>query len=290
MARSIKDEFVNELKNGTLRQLLEYVRTDDTLNLELRGGEIILYYRGGALLTVVQDSYTFIGLSKEYRQSDTFIVPSIENIEEYIPKAKHVIDVYVNTVKNHLGEKDIQQQIARENNYSVNSLDTDYFIIDTEYQNFGRFDIVAIRWDSTSSSRKLTAISPLPTLTIFEVKQGYKSIAGSSGMVSHINDFNRFICSDGVDDFKTDMLNVFKQKCRLGLIRGIDKYRYEDINTVAKEIEFVFLLANYKSNSTQINKALKDIKECKFIYANAMGYGLYARNIIDEKQFTKMFL
>lgn len=290
MARNIKTEFINELKDGSLKQLLEYVRTDDTLNMELRGCEVTIYYRGGALLTVVQDSYTFTGLSKEYLQSDNLIVPSIENIEDYIPKAKHIIDVYVNTVKNHLGEKDIQQQIARENNYSVNSLDTDYFIIDTEYQDIGRFDIVAIRWDSTSSSRKLTAKSSSPILTIFEVKQGYKSITGSSGIVSHINDFNRFICSDVIDDFKADMLNVFKQKCRLGLIRGVDKYKYEDINDVAKEIEFVFILANYKSNSKQIHKALKEIGGCKFIYANAMGYGLYARNLIDERQFKEMFL
>lgn len=288
MARCINDKFLKELKDGSLNRLLEYIRIDDTLNMELRGCEVTIYYRGGALLTIVQDNYAFIGLSKEYFLSDNLITPSIENIDEYIPKAKHIIDVYINTKKNHLGEKDIQQQIARENNYSANSLDTDYFVIDIEYQDIGRFDIVAIRWDAKSNNRKLATTSPLPVLTIFEVKQGYKSIAGKSGIISHLNDFNRFICSSIIDNFKKDMLEVFNQKRSLGLIRGMDKYK--EVKVVADEIEFIFILSNYKHDSSQLRTALNGIDNCKFIYANPMGYGLYSRNVVGKNEFSEMFL
>lgn len=289
MAHMIKAAFLDELKNGSLKPLLEYVQLDDTLNMELRGDRITVYYRGGALLSVKQDSYSFESLDKKYHIGISFAMASISNIEDYIPKAKHIIDIYINTVKNHLGEKEIQQNIARENNYSPNSIDTDYFVIDTEYQDLGRFDIVALRWDSKSNIRKLPT-SYLPTITIFEVKQGYNSISGKSGMESHFNDFNVFCSTKNIVSFKSDMINVFNQKRSLGLISDMGKYK--DVKEVADEVEFVFLLANYKHGSKQLSNELKKIVKCKFIYSNFMGYGLYSRNIVnnDNKDFIKMFL
>lgn len=287
MAHKINPEFLNELLSGILSPLLQYIQSDDTLNLELRGDRVIIYYRGGALLTVKQYSFKFISLSPKYHKGKPIITPTLSNLEIYIPQAKHAIDQYVIKDRNHLWEKDIQQQIARENNHSPNSLDTDYFVIDTEYQDKGRFDIVALRWDSKGSIRKLPK-SFKPTITIFEVKQGYHSLAGKSGMKSHQEDFNNFCSSIDVDLFKNDMISVFCQKRLLGLIRGMDKYK--EITEVNPNIEFVFLLANYKHDSTQLRKALNTIDNCNFIYANPMGYGLYARNIIDKNEFLKRFL
>ncbi|MCX6238034.1 MAG: hypothetical protein NTY07_10865 [Bacteroidia bacterium] len=287
MARKIKEVFIEELLKGSLHPLLEYVQLDDTLNMELRGDEVTVYYRGGALLTIKQDTYNLYGLTEKYHKRISFLKPSIGNLEEYIPKAKHKIDVYINTVKNLLGEKDIQQQIARENNYSQNSLDTDYFVIDTEYQDLGRFDIVALRWDSKSSIRKLPK-SFLPTITIFEVKQGYKSISNESGMVSHIEDFEEFRLTKDIEAFKMDMISVFNQKRRLRLIKGMNKYK--EVTAVARDIDFVFLLANYKHDSSQLRTALDIIDDCKLIFANYMGYGLYTRNIVNKQQFIEKFL
>lgn len=288
MARKIKEVFIEELLKGSLHPLLEYVQVDDTLNMELRGDKVTIYYRGGALLTIKQDTYNLESLSEEYHKGISFIKPSLGNIEEYIPNAKHIIDVYINTERNHLGEKDIQQQIAKENNYSQNSLDTDYFLIDTEYQDLGRFDIVALRWDSIGSIRKLPKLF-LPTITIFEVKQGYNSISGKSGMESHIKDFKKFCLTKDIISFKSDMISVFNQKRKLKLIKGMDKYK--KVTDVADKIDFVFLLANYKHNSSQLRKALEGIdNDCRLIYANYMGYGLYARNIVNKQQFIEKFL
>jgi len=118
MARKIKETFINELLTGSLKPLLEYIQVDDTLNMELRGDKVTIYYRGGALLTIDQDTYYLESLTEKYHKGISITKPSIRDVEVYIPKAKHIIDVYVNTTRNHLGEKDIQQQIARENNYS----------------------------------------------------------------------------------------------------------------------------------------------------------------------------
>ncbi len=299
MSRKIKDSFIDELLNKSLNPLLRYVQLDDTLNMELRGSYVTLYYRGGAILTVKDDSYKFEPLDTKYLQGKTIINPCIENIEDYIPKAKHFIDIYVNTVRNHLGEKEIQQEIAKENNFSTNSLDTDYFVIDTEYQDLGRFDIVALQWDSKSNIRKLPK-SFKPVITIFEVKQGYNSIESKekinngikeysdSGMAAHLQDFNEFISTKNIQDFKEDMIAIFQQKRELKLIKGAEKYK--EVKSVSDDIEFVFLLSNYKSESSKLQTELTKIKDCKFIYSNPMGYGLYVKNIINKQEFINRFL
>ena len=294
MGRQVKQGFIDELKSGVLKKILEYVKSDDTLNMELRGNSISIYYRGGILFSIKEDTYEFSGMDKNYHRTIIFPPPSIDEIEDYIPKAKHIIDIYVTNIKNHLGEKDIQQQIAKENNYSPNSLDTDFFIIDIEYQDLGRFDIVAIRWDSSPNARKLPK-KYLPTITVFEVKQGVDSCSGKSGLCKHLHDFISFSKdTNKVVSFRDDMVAVFKQKRELGLITGMNKYK--EIELVESELEFIFLLANYKPKSTQVKKEIELIKkekldiEPRFIYANSMGYGLYARNIIDGDEFINRFI
>ncbi|MCD7936144.1 MAG: hypothetical protein LUG98_04725 [Tannerellaceae bacterium] len=293
MVRSISPEFLHELLHGSLFPLLKYVREDDTLNMELRGNRVTVYYRGGALLTVMEESYLFSGMDTEYWLGAPPFLPSVSTIGEYFPQAKHIIDVYTSVKRNHLGEKDIQQMIARENNYSPISTDTDYFVIDTEYQDLGRFDIVALRWDSTSQARKLPK-SYLPVLTVFEVKMGCGSVGGKKGLYDHFKDYEEFCRTKDVTAFKKDMIEVFRQKRELGLIHGMEKYR--EVTEVADEIEFVFLLANYKRASKQMQNELERIKQAcfgckpKFICANFMGYGLYSHNIITEEEFESYLL
>lgn len=290
MARKLKPEFITEFLTGSLNPLLEYIQNDDTLNLELRGNRVIVYYRGGAILNIHQDTYKFEGLTAQYHKEYSIIQPTIFNFESYLPEAKHIIDVYVRTEKDHLGEKDIQQIIAKENNYSPNSIDTDYFVIDTEYQDLGRFDIVAIRWDSKGSTRKLPRSYSLK-ITIFEVKQGYKSISGKSGMTEHFKNFNNFnLDKEKVDAFISDMIEVFDQKRELGLYPGTEKYKKVAKDNVSDEIDFIFVLSNYKHDSTQLKKELEKIENCKFIYSNPMGYGLYSRNIVDKNGYAAKFL
>lgn len=289
MARKIETTFLNEFKTGILNPLLSYVQNDDTLDMELRGNSVIIYYRGGKILTI-NESCEMVELDKQYLSGKIIEKPSLATFEKYLPQAKHIVDYFIlNSKHNHLGEKEIQQRIVQENNYSQNSSDTDYFIIDMEYQDIGRADIVALRWDSTSSARKLPK-DYLPTITIFEVKQGFKSISGKSGMKSHLTDFINFVANKAkIDAFKQDMIAIFEQKKELKLIRNIDKYKR--IDQVSENIEFVFLLANYKPASKKLEQELEKIDDdCKFIYANTMGYGLYAKNIIDKQRFIKLFL
>lgn len=301
--RQLTPTLFNELKKetGKFHALLEYVKADDTLDMEFRGNSFTLYYRGGALLIVEENpdgSYNWKGITEEYLLKDEYKYvqkhSNVEQFDEYIPEAKHIIDRYIcRGPKNHLGEKEIQQLVVKENNYSPNSQDTDFFIVDMEYEEAvgaGRFDLIALRWDSNGPARKKDDVS----LTVIEVKQGFNTVrtsAGSPGLYSHQEDFSKFIdakkISGKLKNFCEDMVMIFKQKCELGLILANGK-----INNITRDyhldvednIDFVCLLANYKKASENLKNELEDMeskgmKSCKFIRSHYCGYGLYAGEI-----------
>ena len=296
--RQLTPILFNDLKQGSLQSLLEYVREDDTLDLEFRGNSFTIYYRGGALLSVKDNDdngkYSWTGLKKEYILKYEQKHKNAENFEEYIPEAKHIIDRYICTSpRNHLGEKEIQQLVVKENNYSPYSQDTDYFIVDIEYEESkegGRADLIALRWDSTIGARKSNKVS----LAFIEVKQGYDTVRTriakdgreSPGLKVHKNDYTRFIeqkKADGTfNEFCKDMLMIFKQKCELGLISASKKI--ENLNCkssldIEEDIDFICLLANYKKASDSLRNELNEMGSCKFIRSHYMGYGLYADEI-----------
>ena len=122
---------------------------------------------------------------------------------------------------------------------------------------------------------------------MFELKQGYNTIAGKSGIVKHYNDFNTFSENyKKVEAFREDMIKIFNQKRELGLITS-KNIKQEKVD---KEIDFIVILANYKSASTQLRKAdIEQLKGCNFIYANGIGYGLFSKNIISQNVFLNKF-
>ena len=163
--RKLNDNLFHALKeqNGKLHPLLEYIQNDDTLDMEFRKDYFTLYYRGGEILTVKENtvgSYLWEGLNEEYLLGSELNYDA-EQFEAYLPIAKHIIDKYICVgPKNHLGEKEIQQLVVKENNYSQNSQDTDFFIVDMEYaEGRSRFDLIALRWDSNINARKNNKVS-----------------------------------------------------------------------------------------------------------------------------------
>ncbi|GHV66029.1 hypothetical protein FACS1894199_08460 [Bacteroidia bacterium] len=276
------DQFLSE--TGKHNQILSYVQNDDTLDMELRGNYVSIYYRGGKILKINEDG-KIETLDKKYLTGESSLPDPAKESDKYFPEAKHQIDVYVRKKRNHLGEKEIQQLVVKENNYSCNSSDTDYFVIDMEYEGKkGRFDLVALRWDATSSERQAKSLF-VPTLTVIEVKQGYETIGGGESSLSqHYKDFSNFMDETDKKEFKEDMLMVFRQKRRLGLIDDFeldDKLagHYKDVTQCSQDIKFVALLANYKEKSTALKEELKKIGSCDVFRSHYMGYGLYESKI-----------
>lgn len=160
--RGLSDQFMQDLKVGKLKVLLEEVKKDHTLCLAIRNDYINIYYRGGNICKVKRKNggyeYSFDSKYLKDNQQDfkeLFESGEIGKIVKSFPKIKHEMDIYFSGKQK--AEREFQQLIMRENNNSVISNDTDYFIADIEYankSNNSRFDMLAVKWPSTSTDRK----------------------------------------------------------------------------------------------------------------------------------------
>lgn len=293
--RSISSSFLDQLKTGNLKSITDYVRVDPYLDLELRGDSVMIYYRGGKVLTV-DEKGLLTGLTDEYYLSpDTErILPSIDGLHDYLAHAKHIVDIHESTQNSKLGEKEIQQRVVYENNLSVNADNTDYFIADVEWADNddlgGRIDIVAFRWNHMEHRKRIVQ------LTLIEVKQGEDAIRtngeNSPGLKKHYDDYISFKKDqESVNRVAKDMLLVLKQKKELGLVKGLDKlFEKENIEIEPKietEPDFLFLLANYHHYSKKLQMECQVLQDdCKFINASFCGYGLYKDLIKTKKELT----
>lgn len=306
--RSISNSFLEQLKTGSLKSITDYVRVDPYLDLELRGDRVMIYYRGGKVLTVY-DNGSLTGLADEYYLlPDTErILPSIEGLHDYLAHAKHIVDIYESMQNSKLGEKEIQQRVVYENNLSVNADNTDYFIADVEWadnDDLGdRIDIVAFRWNHMEHCKRIVQ------LTLIEVKQGEDAIRtngeNSPGLKKHYNDYLKFKEKpESVNRVAKDMLLVLKQKKELGLVKGLDNLFEKKVtekdawgNEMQRQVEvepkietepdFLFLLANYHYYSKYLQIECKELQDdCKFINASFCGYGLYKDLIKTKKELT----
>ena len=297
--RKLDRDFLKDLKKGQLKDLLNYVKSDNTLDLEIRENYINIYYRGSNILKVTKDnsSYSF-SFDCNYLKYTSFIQETIDNYQEkkewnsYFPIIKQAMDFYFS--KHSKEEREFQQLVVRENNYSSISNSTDYFIIDIEYDNHdnSRFDLIAIEWPSVSSIRKLQK-NFKPKLVIIEMKYGDSALADKSGMKDHYNDFKSFISNaKAVSEFKIEMLTLFEQKRELGLIPCLNiSNNSNEIKSFTEQIELLFLIANHDPAKSRFQTELMTLSDnsIKFITSNFMGYGFYNQNTYNLKQFLSRF-
>ena len=289
-------------EGGVLHDLLDYVQSDDTLDLEFRGeGCANIYYRGGSLFCIERsgDGYTLTFDTKYCIACDEGMekTPSLRAAVGLIPLYKHAMDVWF--AKNRKYEREFQQVVVRENNrHGEISHASDYYITDVEYVSDeksaknSRFDMVAVKWLSTSSARKNESA---PTLSVIEMKYGDNAYDGSAGLEKHLCDFDTFVRGVEMDAFCADMAKVFRQKCKLGLIPDMAEKKH-DILISKEDMELIFLIANHDPDKTKLGTVVDRIAELarereypftiKFATASMMGYTLYADQMksLEEMQ------
>jgi hypothetical protein len=304
--RQISESLLKMLdKGGVYHGITEIVKVDPYLDMEMRGSTgVIVYYRGGKLLTIDEED-GLIGLDHNYylADEDGIITPCIDNIFDYVSKAKFIIDKH-ESVKPKLIEKEYQQRVVYENNLSGNANKTEYFIVDIEWEDSanleGRADIVAFHWGRGRKDR----INRRLGLTLIEVKQGENAITTSDnsksgkptpGLKKHYDDYLK-LKDDAVavKELKNDMFVVLKQKYKLGLLKGLDKLFQSGDKEVQPDItddfDFVFLLSNYHHFSSKLREECETLPDdCKFFIASFMGYGLYRDRIYTKKEVKSIF-
>lgn len=228
--RELSKTFLADLKNGggLLHPILERIMRDHTLMLAIRENYINIYYRGGNILRITwnpsKKSYQAF-FDKKYNTTGQVLplrppfIKSPSDAATWVqtfPALKEVVDFYFS--KHKKPEREFQQLVARENNCSTISNETEYFISDIEFADSdlrARFDILAIRWSASASNRKSGSNC---RAALIEMKYGDKALGSIAGLLKHLQDIDSLISSSRYELLLGTMEAQFNQLDELGLL------------------------------------------------------------------------
>lgn len=307
--RVVSTAFVDDLKHGKLSPLLSRIKEDDTLMLALRDGYINIYYRGGNLLRIEQKNSGgkyIASFDTKYNKKNAEPLPvefpcpvndeaDSQTLVDAIPALKYSMDRYFSRHRN--AEREFQQLVARENNCSPISNETEYFIVDIEVAGAlpnARFDMLAVRWLRDERKKQGTLVPVL-----IEMKYGSKALEGNSGLNEHMEDavslrsdnksWNN-LCK-GLED----QINQLDDLDLLSFNRATTVKRLE-IDPKATP-ELIFILANYNPASTKLSKFLAAMEEptadesgydLLFFVSSFAGYGMHRACMLGFGEFKEM--
>lgn len=299
--RGLSRTFISTLKSGHLQSVLNLVKDDFTLCLEIRENYINIYYRGGNILKIEQKGDSFnASFDRRYLVEDSSRVPEklptllaasddVKKRIDAMPFLKHEMDLWFG--KHPKNEREFQQLMLRENNFANSAKSTDYFICDIEYANpntKGRFDLIAVHWPSSAAGRKNNENLGL---AFIEMKYLDNALTGKAGLKEHIKHMNDFLKnSSNLTGIKKETKMVFNQKQNLGLINNQKKIKsFSD-----DKPEYILALVNHDPASSILKTELKTLPPClnaelKFAVSNFMGYALYNQNIYTLDAFLRRF-
>lgn len=303
--RGLSDEFMQDLLAGFLNPLLVRVKEDDSLALFIRNEYINIYYRGGNLLKLERkdrENFYRVYFDPNYAQGGRLpAIPEkladpgqVADLIGVFPVLKQFIDRH-RTAHPAL-EREFQQLVARENNYSRISNETEYFVIDMEasYPEVGgKFDIVACKW--TAAARREDHVQ----LVLMEIKYGDFALEGQSGLLKHLADARNLL-----DDPANRELLRMTAQVQLNQLNGLGLLRHaktaRKFSVHADKPELVLLLANHNPRSSILPrildsaelKAFSDARtnpfELRFFTASAAGYAMHESCMLSPERFRQM--
>lgn len=319
MARALNDDFFKWLKVDSLK-ILDTISQYECLAIHFSEGNALkVYFKGFKILTITDSvvkraDAKYKTLSKSYYENK----PNNERILEIIKKGVSHFNLqeYLDCVIGFLSrrnntryEEAIRQEIGRVNNRSREANDTDYFIIDEEYKiGEPKFDLVAVKWLSDKNERKYFSSNTKDLeIVVFELKQGLNAVGGSreattdqADLAKHICDFNTFVASPKLGEFKKDIIKMFSQQAALNgffnnkVIEGLKHVKAlsnEEIEDIAEKIpvKFGLIISDYKQESERLKEQF-ELMEGDFIFATAsfMGYGLYTKSMLTKNQIKNL--
>ncbi len=247
--RKINDNLIDRLTKGDLFPLLNYIKSDNELRLEVRqNGDAFIYYKKGKALEIKK-----LKVDKKYGN-----VPNTElavsNPKEYFKLIKESIDNWLESKKQR-EEFNSQQKIAISNQDESDK----YIILDMEYA-FEQNQIEKISREKRGVFDLLGIDKETNRIIFFEVKKGMGATKGKSGIEEHICDFEKYLFGKNAETFKTnlvkDIQNIIEDKIKLGII---DNFSFSDAFE-KQDPELVFVFHPNPDNNSQIEQFSNELK------------------------------
>ena len=304
--RKLSNAFMDALlePTGLLHPILERIKHDHTLMLSIRKDYLNIYYRGGNILRIREQRKGCYSAFFDSKYNETGVpFPVLPESIENQPEARKWVDAFQDLKgimdfyfsEHSKPEREFQQLIARENNFSAIANQSEYFVSDIEFADSGlgaRFDLLALRW-LVSQRKKTSNCQP----ALIEMKYGDGALGGSAGVLKHLRDIDALI-SNG-DKYKALLATMgrqFNQLDELGLLRFNRVANWTNIElNVNNKPEVIFILANHNPRSSKLNTILNDPKiddydhstnfDLRFYVASFAGYALHADCMLTLSQF-----
>lgn len=311
---ALSENFITNLLAGHLSALQRFIARDLSLCPEIRSETLTVYYRGGNLLTIVENNGRYLAYfdTGQYAKSCTedpwlswagelSLLPQELNSEEdvrywliRIPLLKSVMDRFYSDRS--WRERDAQQRIVMENNRDgAFAKGTDFFFCDMEVaenRSSGgslRFDLVGVQWPSTPSHRRRRSGH---RLVVAEAKYGDSAL---DNLVDHYRDLQTLVSDpDRLQSLKDRMITAFAQKHRLGFIQS--RQTLESFS--ADGVSWLLILVNHDPESTLLRTKLDELShhlsicsdariQVRVATSNFMGYGLWDHAVSDLETFLQ---
>ena len=308
MERIISNNFINDLEDGVLRNILKYVKSDTTLAMEIRKDGINIYYRGGSLLKIKEvgenqyNGYFDKNYIKTENNQSVVVecIPSIDNVSkankliDYIPKIKQQMDLWMKIEMPYGGEREYKHFVAKENNYGFIGNESNYFIGDIEYRgslNNYLFDMIGVKWKADNDN------SENLDLVLFKMYYGDSYLNTLEEVLSDLDNMIEFLHDEkSLSILKDDLREIYKTKSILGLL-----YPYEELRIgFSDKIEIVYIFGNQRNANDNLKNILIGIKnskqykeiskiaDVKIARSSFMGYALYEKNMINLDEAINM--
>lgn len=304
--RELSDQFLHDLTgtDGLLRPIHERVKQDHTLMLAIRHRYINIYYRGGSILKLSEcgDGSYEAFFDEEYNKDEASLPRSPQRIvaqqdskewADNFPYLKQAMDRFFS--RHSKPEREYQQLVARENNCSVISNETEYFVVDIEFAERSiraRFDLLAIRW---LASQRKNGSNCCPVF--IEMKYGDAALDGASGLVKHLQDIESVIGGTGYPNLLTTMEDQFDLLDRLDLLRFNPSKAGTKVKFATdQKPEVIVVLANHNPRSQKLVSLLADLEaydasekfDLRFFAATFAGYALHSDCMFTLPQFRDL--
>lgn len=277
--------------------------------LSIREGYINIYYRGGNILKLEEQSERRYepSFDSQYNKSGKAIPALPKDIKdpndvkkwvESFPFIKEIMDFYFSGHPK--PEREFQQLVARENNFSTIANQTEYFVSDIEFADSAlgaRFDILAVRW--LISQRKSSRVF---RPAFIEIKYGDGALRGNAGVLKHLKDIETLITyGNKYNELIKTMESQFNQLDKLGLLRFNRVANWTKIKLEGNERhkpEVIFILTSHNPRSSKLRRILNDPKideydhspnfDLRFYVASFAGYALHADCMLTLSQFREL--
>jgi hypothetical protein len=293
--RGISSEFKRELKEGVLQPILDLVKNDDTLSLEIRNGYVDIYYRGGLLLGLEEQSRgrfsavfdeEYLGKTADYRIEPKIVPPPTITAPGDTAAWLDVMPIYKQAMDIRFSlhpklEREFEQLAERDNGRHEVGEQTDYLIVDIEYAQSSRacpgwpsgcrFDMAGFRWPIEGKTRRCKLATPV----IMEMKVGDGVITSrpegkdrklSPGLLKHVIDIEAFLkpapgeaFSEAYRLLREELIEMFRTKQELRLPSVPKNMADLEIEGLTERPEVLFVLANHNPRSRKLLNELERI-------------------------------